>query len=150
MGQLVTDTSPLVAVPALLSLGPFLLALPPADAAAPGPPLLAAFASSARLPPPLQAVRVPSSRGRWPGVAEAWEGRHEGDGGGEAPGAEPEVTEFRHAAVELPVACAHYLGQVGSSQFAGARSSRRRAVRRAPLRSALPAFASSPYAKVRA
>jgi hypothetical protein len=62
MGQLLEDTSPLVRVPALMALGPFLLALPPAEAAADHPPLLAAFAACARVPPLLAAVRVPTNQ----------------------------------------------------------------------------------------
>lgn len=46
MSILLEDPSPLVRAPALMALGPFLLALPPSEAVASDPPLMTAFAGA--------------------------------------------------------------------------------------------------------
>ncbi|KIZ04170.1 hypothetical protein MNEG_3788 [Monoraphidium neglectum] len=51
-------------------------------------------------------------------MAAVWEGRA-GEGAEGAEGADGEGAEFRHAAVELPVACAYYLGKVLAHVGAG-------------------------------
>jgi hypothetical protein len=56
----------------LATLGRFLLALPPDEAAEGDPPLLESFVGCARVPPALQAVRLPSSAGRWEAVPRVW------------------------------------------------------------------------------
>ena len=83
MGNLLEDDSPLVRVPAMAALGPFLLALPGDEAAAPDPPLLDAFARCARVHPGLAADRAPSSRGRWRRMAAVWEARGDDGAGGD-------------------------------------------------------------------
>lgn len=104
MDKLCKDHSPLVKLPALITLAPVLLSLPPEEALAPKPPLLSQYASLAKPPAILQATaataahhhrqrRYTSSPLDIQDMLQGWSPDKEGR-------------------FDLPLVCASYLGQV--------------------------------------